>query len=118
MKQGYEEMYDSQIPSHNVYPTVEECIEIDKEIFLHGRNNVLGRLRDLLQEQVGISSAEKGIPSTSASVILPQAPTTPLVLPIVQNVENIDLGNLPSPLEVLGIMNLGVENVRRETIRG
>ncbi|XP_021965057.2 uncharacterized protein LOC110860321 [Folsomia candida] len=47
-KRGYEEMYDSQIPDHNVYPTLEECRQIDEEIWIHGRNNVLGRLKDLL----------------------------------------------------------------------
>ncbi|XP_035716635.1 uncharacterized protein LOC110860925 isoform X2 [Folsomia candida] len=124
VKHGYVEMYDSQIPAHNVYPTIEECIEIDKEIRLHGRNDVLGRLRDLAQGQM-VTTVDQVIPSPSSGgqaipctlpIIqpqgLPNSCGTP-VQPMIQNFGNIPITNLPSPFEIDGLINLGVDNIKQ-----
>ncbi|XP_035715134.1 uncharacterized protein LOC110859061 isoform X2 [Folsomia candida] len=50
---GYEEMFDSQIPEHNEYPTIRECEDIDKEILLSLRNIPSG----LHHVQIGLPEA-------------------------------------------------------------
>lgn len=37
MKNGFQEIFDSAKPHHNLYPTREECIQIDKELYIRGK---------------------------------------------------------------------------------
>lgn len=48
------ELLDSQIPEHNVYPSVEQCVQIDDEIRSHGDEILLcmSRGRTDLQKQI------------------------------------------------------------------